>query len=81
MGGPHEFVPAVAVPFVSPRPLLMVVANGDRVAPVELALTAFELAGEPKQLEPIEGDHFVPYSGPALQQAASVMRDFLLKYL
>jgi fermentation-respiration switch protein FrsA (DUF1100 family) len=81
MSGPHEFVPAVAVPFLSPRPLLMVVANGDRVAPVELALTAFELAGQPKQLERLEGDHFVPYSGAALEQAATVMRDFLLEYL
>lgn len=80
MGGP-EFVPAVAVPFIAPRPLLMVVADGDRVAPAELALTAYELAGEPKQLERIEGDHFVPYAGAAQEQAASVMRDFLLKYL
>jgi uncharacterized protein len=81
MGGPHEFVPAVAVPFLAPRPLLMVVAEADRVAPVELALTAYELAAEPKQLERIEGDHFMPYSGAAREQAASVMRDFLLKYL
>lgn len=81
MGGPEEFVPAVAVPFLAPRPLLMVVATGDRVAPADLALTAFELAGEPKQLELIEGDHFVPYSGAALAQAATVMREFLLKYL
>jgi hypothetical protein len=81
MGGPQEFVPAVAVPFLAGRPLLMVAADGDRVAPVEMALTAYELAGEPKQLERIEGDHFVPYSGPAQEHVASVMRDFLLKYL
>jgi fermentation-respiration switch protein FrsA (DUF1100 family) len=59
----------------------MVVATGDRVAPVEMALAAFERAGEPKQLELIEGDHFVPYSGAAMERAAAVMRDFLLKYL
>jgi fermentation-respiration switch protein FrsA (DUF1100 family) len=81
MGGAHDFVPAAALPFLAPRPLLMVVADGDRVAPTELAVTAYELAGEPKQLERIEGDHFVPYSGPAQEQAAAVMRDFLLKYL
>jgi uncharacterized protein len=81
LGGPHEFVPALAVPFLAPRPLLIVVAEDDRVAPVDQALTAFELAAEPKQLERIAGDHFVPYSGAALEQAATVMRDFLLKYL
>ncbi len=81
MGGGFDFVPAVAVPFIAPRPLLMVVATGDRVAPVDMALAAFELAGEPKQLELIDGDHFVPYSGTALERVAAVMRDFLLKYL
>jgi hypothetical protein len=81
MGGAPDFVPAVAVPFIAPRPLLMVVADGDRVAPAEMALTTYEIAGEPKQLEMIEGDHFVPYAGAAQEQAASVMRDFLLKYL
>ncbi len=59
----------------------MVVATGDRVAPAEMALAAYELAGEPKQLELIDGDHFVPYAGAAMEHAAAVMRDFLLKYL
>ncbi len=81
LGGAVEFVPAVAVPFIAPRPLLMVVATGDRVAPADMALIAYDIAGEPKQLELIEGDHFVPYSGAAFEQAATAMRDFLLKYL
>ena len=51
------------------------------MAPAEMALRAYELAGEPKHLELIEGDHFVPYSGAAFEQAATVMRDFLLKHL
>jgi fermentation-respiration switch protein FrsA (DUF1100 family) len=75
------FVPAVAVPFIAPRALLMVVASGDRVAPAEMALAAYELAGEPKQLELVDGDHFVPYSGAAMEHAAAVMRDFLLAHL
>jgi uncharacterized protein len=75
------FVPAVAVPFIAPRALLMVVASGDRVAPAEMALAAYELAGEPKQLELIDGDHFAPYAGAAQEHTAAVMRDFLLKYL
>jgi hypothetical protein len=79
--GATQFVPVVAVPFIAPRPLLMVVAAGDRVAPAEMALAAYEIAGEPKQLEMIDGDHYVPYSGAALHKAATVMRDFLLEHL
>jgi uncharacterized protein len=75
------FDPAVAVPFIAPRPLLMVVASGDRVAPAENALASYSIAGEPKQLELIDGHHFVPYAGEAFDHAVGVMRDFLLKYL
>ena len=81
LGGAHSFDPAVAAPFVTPKPLLMVVATLDRVAASEVALAVYETAGEPKQLELIEGDHFVPYSGAGLEQASSVARDFLLKHL
>ena len=47
----------------------------------ELALTAYDLARDPKQLELIDGDHFVPYSGAAMEHTAIVMRDFLLEHL
>jgi fermentation-respiration switch protein FrsA (DUF1100 family) len=69
------------VPFIAPRPLLMVVATEDRVAAAEVARAVFEVAGEPKQLELIAGDHFVPYTGPAFEHASIVMRDFLLSHL
>jgi fermentation-respiration switch protein FrsA (DUF1100 family) len=81
LGGATPFDPAVAAPFVTPKPLLMVVATTDRVAATEVALTVFETAGEPKQLVMIEGDHFSPYSGAGLEQASTVARDFLLRYL
>ncbi len=79
--GQPPFDPAVAVPYIAPRPLLMVVASGDRVAPAENALASYAIAGEPKQLELLEGHHFVPYSGEAFERAAAVMRDFLRTYL
>lgn len=73
--------PGVCVPFVSPRALLMVVASEDRLAPTELALAAFERAGEPKRLERVAGDHFVPYAGEGFAQASQAMRSFLLEQL
>ena len=81
LGGDPAFDPSVAVPFIAPRPLLMVIATEDRVADQAVARAAYAIAGEPKQLELIEGDHFVPYSGPAFEQASVVMRDFLRAHL
>ena len=81
LGGDTPFDPAVAAPFLTPKPLLMVVATRDRVAATDVALTVFESAKEPKKLTMIEGDHFAPYSGAGLEQASTVARDFLLRYL
>jgi alpha-beta hydrolase superfamily lysophospholipase len=81
LSGSVPFDPAMAVPFLTPKPLLMVVATEDRVAAADIALAVFETANEPKQLALVEGDHFVPYSGAGLEQASTAARDFLLKYL
>ena len=82
LGGEPPFDPAVAVPFISPRPLLMVVAAGDRVAPAENALASYAIAKDPKQLELIDGDHFVPYTGEAFdRRLRSSCGTFCLKSL
>ncbi len=75
------FDPAVASAFIAPRPLLMVIATEDRVAPHEIARATYARAREPKQLELIAGDHFVPYAGAAFERASAVMREFLLTHL
>lgn len=75
------FDPGSCVAYISPTPLLMVVASEDRLAPTTIALEAFERAREPKQLETFEGNHFSDYEGPGFQQVAAVMRDFLMKHL
>ncbi len=81
LGGEPRFDPAVAAPFIAPRPLLMVVADQDRVAPVEVARATFAIAGEPKQLVEITGDHFTPYAGEGFARSSAAMRDFLLAHL
>jgi uncharacterized protein len=75
------FDPGVAVGHVAPTPLLMVVATDDNLAATDVALAAFERAGEPKSLELIEGHHFVPYDGEAFTSAATRARDFFIDSL
>ncbi|MFQ6147770.1 alpha/beta hydrolase [Streptomyces seoulensis] len=46
---------------VSPRPLLMIVADDDTTSGTDLQLSAFNRALEPKWLQIIPGGHFDPY--------------------
>lgn len=46
---------------VSPRPLLMIVADDDTLSGTDLQLSAFNSALEPKWLRIIPGGHFSPY--------------------
>lgn len=75
------FDPGSCIERVAPTPLLMVVASGDRTAPVEMALGAFAAAGEPKQLEVLDGHHFTGYQGEGLERAIDVTRRFLVEHL
>ncbi|MFJ3762653.1 alpha/beta hydrolase [Streptomyces sp. NPDC090080] len=53
--------PGVWVDRIAPTPLLMIVGTKDTVTPTDLALRAFERAGEPKKLITYEGGHFDAY--------------------
>lgn len=57
----QEYEPGSYVRFVSPTPLLMVVALGDVLTVADLALAAFEQALEPKKLVALPGGHFDAY--------------------
>lgn len=75
-----EYEPELTIERISPTPLLMLVAERDTVTPTDLALAAFNRAGEPKRLVLLPGGHFDPY-GPCFQQAAEAAREWFLKYL
>jgi len=79
--GEPPFDPGLCIDHVAPTPLLMVVAEDDRVADAATALAAFERAGEPKRLATIPGHHFAPYAGPPFRRAAKAARDFFLEFL
>ncbi len=56
-----EYEPGAYLPYVSPTPLLMVVARGDVLCVSDLAIEAFESAREPKKLVILPGAHFDAY--------------------
>jgi fermentation-respiration switch protein FrsA (DUF1100 family) len=56
-----EYEPGAYIQWVSPTPLLMVVAAGDHLTVCDLAIEAYELAREPKKLVVLSGGHFDAY--------------------
>jgi fermentation-respiration switch protein FrsA (DUF1100 family) len=56
-----EYEPGDYIGFVSPTPLLMVVALQDHLTVADEALAAYKRALEPKQLVPLKGGHFDAY--------------------
>ena len=46
-----EYEPGAFMERIAPTPLLMVLGDADVVCPTDLALAAFNRAGEPKRLE------------------------------
>ena len=81
MGTEPLWDPGACIAHVAPRPLLLVVATEDRLAPTSVAVQAYERAAEPKQLVMIDGHHFVPYSGEAFVLSAEAACDFFAKHL
>lgn len=56
-----EYAPCLITDRIAPVPLLMIVVEDDELTPSELAIEAFERAGEPKQLLKLKGGHYVVY--------------------
>ena len=56
-----EYEPASYISFISPTPLLMVVALGDHLTIAEEAVAAYERARHPKKLVTLKGGHFDAY--------------------
>ncbi len=56
-----EYEPGAYLPYVSPTPLMIVVAAGDHLTVSDLAIEGFEQAREPKRLVVLPGGHFDAY--------------------
>jgi fermentation-respiration switch protein FrsA (DUF1100 family) len=66
---------------ISPTPLLMVVAPGDRLVDGGLSLRAYEGAVHPKKLVTVDGGHFDAYTGPGFEVSSGAARDWFVEHL
>lgn len=65
---------------ISPKPLLVIVAEKDPLTPPDVTMAAFEAAGQPKSLLQLSGDHYGPYQ-EHFEAAAGAARDWLSNHL
>jgi len=56
-----EYEPGTFLPWISPTPLLVCVAENDVLTPTDLAIAGYEQAREPKKLVVLPGGHFDAY--------------------
>ena len=57
-----EYEPGTYLPWISPTPLLMCVADNDVLAPTAIAIRGYATANEPKKLVIMPGGHFDAYA-------------------
>jgi len=76
-----EYNPAANIHRISPTPLLMVVAQEDRLTPTDLAIEAFQRAREPKKLVMFNGGHFNAYQEPGLNTTAPAAVEWFKQWL
>lgn len=72
--------PGVWIDRIAPTPLLMIVAKNDTITPTDIALAAYERAGEPKKLISYEGGHFDAY-GDHFEEAGGGATDWFIQHL
>jgi fermentation-respiration switch protein FrsA (DUF1100 family) len=75
-----EYEPGAYLPYVSPTPILMVVARGDVLCVSDLAIEAFENAREPKKLVILPGGHFDAYVA-GFEGASTAATEWFVEHL
>jgi len=75
-----EYEPGVYIEWVSPTPLMMVVAAGDHLTVSDEALAAYQRALEPKKLTLLPGGHFDAYVKD-FDAASAAARDWFVQHL
>jgi hypothetical protein len=75
-----EYEPGSFIERIAPTPLLMVVGDRDAVCPTDLALAAFNRAGEPKRLALYPGGHFSAYTDQ-FERASGAAAEWFAEHL
>ncbi|MCJ2138875.1 alpha/beta hydrolase [Methylobacterium sp. E-066] len=76
----RENEPGVHIARISPTPLLMIVAEDDRLTATDLCLEAYQRALPPKNLVMVPGGHFDPYL-QHFDRTSIAARDFFVAHL
>jgi fermentation-respiration switch protein FrsA (DUF1100 family) len=77
-----EYAPAAGIRFISPTPLLMILAGHDTLTPADIALDAFGRAREPKSLVWLPCVHHEVYDvAPHFQRACGAAIAWFLQHL
>ena len=75
-----EFEPAGWLPYVTPKPLLMILAEHDRSTLTEVQREAYATASGPKKLLTFDGGHFDAYS-TFFEGTGPPARDWFVEHL
>ena len=75
-----EYEPGSYIRFISPIPLLLIVALGDHLTVSDEALAAYERALAPKRLVTLKGGHFDAYVKD-FGTASAAARDWFVEHL
>jgi uncharacterized protein len=75
-----EYEPGAYIEWVSPTPLMMVVAAGDHLTVSDEALAAYQRALEPKKLTLLPGGHFDAYVRD-FEASSGAARDWFVQHL
>ena len=76
-----EYAPGRFIDLVAPRPLLMILAKDDAIAPPDSIREAFDRAGSPKRLLEVEGGHYAVYSGNGAKKAGQAATEWFTQHL
>ena len=76
-----DYEPGAHIGFISPTPLLMLVADDDVVAVADLAFETYGRALEPKRLVTLKGGHFDAYTGAGFAVSSDAARDWFVQHL
>ena len=75
-----EFEPAGWLPYITPKPLLMIIAEHDRCTFAEVQHEVYDAAPEPKKLLTFDGGHFDAYT-TFFEQTGPPARDWFVEHL
>ena len=75
-----EYEPGIYIGWISPTPLLLVVARDDHLTVADEAIAAYNAALEPKQLALVPGGHFDAYVA-GFEVASGAAREWFVKHL